>query len=672
MRGMNYDPTEMWIGASWYPEMWPEEEWIHDADRMQELGFNMARLFEFAWHRFEPEEGHYDFAWARRVLDLLHERGISAIIGTPTAAPPAWLSSRCPDILKTRADGSKARHGKRCHGSPASETYRKLSHRFVSRMAAELGSHPAVAGWQIDNEMGGADHGQEALEKFHAFLAKKFGDIEHLNRTWGLEFWSQAYNTFEQIQFSTTNVGSRDVPERSHPSLIMAQGDFFNEQWREFIANQVEAIRPHSSKPISSNMTGFVGGMDWFRHFKELDIAGASMYADLNYYHYNFPRFDRLRAEKPGTPWILWETAPNWSGGGPIWNIHHEGAGVRAMSWLTTISGSAATVFWQWRSHWAGQEMQHGTHVSQTGNWAPGKETWTQLATEYRTHGAWLMENRAATGDIGILVSSQSQWAFSIDPIDPANKYEERVRDDYILPLIRNHWFRDIIHPSADFTPYKVLIVAHHPMLDDDARTRLHEYVEQGGTLIFGPLSGHRTTEFTSYTDKVFGGLEGLIGAESKIRFSPHWVETDITLWLPTGETSHPRFWCEGFEPTHAEVLATYEGGWGSGSAAVLRHEVGRGVVYTLGCPLDEAAWLSIVEAACNHADVTPVAVGSDKVLVVPRANREGIRTGFGLVNYTKEPQRIALPESGIDLLTGEMLDGEFEMEPLGVRVVRV
>ena len=183
MCGMNYDPTEMWIGASWYPEMWPEEEWIHDADRMQELGFNMARLFEFAWHRFEPEEGHYDFAWARRVLDLLHERGISAIIGTPTAAPPAWLSSRYPDILKTRADGSKARHGKRCHGSPASETYRKLSHRFVSRMAAELGSHPAVAGWQIDNEMGGADHGQEALEKFHAFLAKKFGDIEHLNRT---------------------------------------------------------------------------------------------------------------------------------------------------------------------------------------------------------------------------------------------------------------------------------------------------------------------------------------------------------------------------------------------------------------------------------------------------------------------------------------------------------
>ena len=69
---------------------------------------------------------------------------------------------------------------------------------------------------------------------------------------------------------------------------------------------------------------------------------------------------------------------------------------------------------------------------------------------------------------------------------------------------------------------------------------------------------------------------------------------------------------------------------------------------------------------------VTPVAAGSDEVLVVPRANSEGKRSGYGLVNYTKEPQRIALPEPGSDLLTGETLDGEFEIEPLGVRVVRV
>ena len=49
------------IGASWYPEMWPEGQWPEDIARMREIGFNVVRMFEFAWHRFEPQEGRYDF-----------------------------------------------------------------------------------------------------------------------------------------------------------------------------------------------------------------------------------------------------------------------------------------------------------------------------------------------------------------------------------------------------------------------------------------------------------------------------------------------------------------------------------------------------------------------------------------------------------------------------------
>ena len=77
------------IGASWYPELWLAEEWPKDVARMAELGFNMVRLFEFAWHRFEPREGAYDFDWAVQVLDLCRKHGIAVMIGTPTAGPPA-------------------------------------------------------------------------------------------------------------------------------------------------------------------------------------------------------------------------------------------------------------------------------------------------------------------------------------------------------------------------------------------------------------------------------------------------------------------------------------------------------------------------------------------------------------------------------------------------------
>ena len=85
--------SQVHLGASWYPEMWPPEEWPKDIARMQEVGFTLIRLFEFAWKRFEPQEGVYDFDWAREILDQLHAAGIQAMIGTPTAAPPAHSGS---------------------------------------------------------------------------------------------------------------------------------------------------------------------------------------------------------------------------------------------------------------------------------------------------------------------------------------------------------------------------------------------------------------------------------------------------------------------------------------------------------------------------------------------------------------------------------------------------
>ncbi len=92
--------SRLLLGASWYPEMWPPSAWADDVAKMAELGFNIVRLFEFAWHRMEPEEGRYDLDWARQVMDLCHRHGIAVMVGTPTAAPPAWLTSRYPDVLR--------------------------------------------------------------------------------------------------------------------------------------------------------------------------------------------------------------------------------------------------------------------------------------------------------------------------------------------------------------------------------------------------------------------------------------------------------------------------------------------------------------------------------------------------------------------------------------------
>ena len=89
------------FGVDYYPEHWPEARWEEDARLMQEMGITAVRLGEFSWVKFEPREGEYHFEWLDRALDVLYRHGIRAILGTPTAAPPAWLIEAHPEYLWT-------------------------------------------------------------------------------------------------------------------------------------------------------------------------------------------------------------------------------------------------------------------------------------------------------------------------------------------------------------------------------------------------------------------------------------------------------------------------------------------------------------------------------------------------------------------------------------------
>jgi len=661
------------IGASWYPEMWPDTEWPKDIARMRELGFRIVRLFEFAWHKFEPREGQYDFTWARRCLDQLHAAGIQVMLGTPTAAPPAWLTQQYPEVLQTHYDGRRATHGQRKHYNHWSQKYRQLGEGITLAMAKELGYHPAIHSWQIDNEMSGDDFGPETHRQFHRWLEQRYGTIENLNQTWGLEFWSQAYNNFDQIPMVKPSHGSIEVPERHHPSLIMALTRFMNEGWTQFIAGQCAVIRQECPNTIiTSNMTPGMG-MNWFQHNKVLDRVGHSLYRDVDHYHWNPMYFDRMRAEKgqPYQPYYQLETAPNWSAGGRMWNIHHSPAGIRAFSWLSLLLGGSMILYWQWRSHWAGQEMQHGTHVTATGNWAPNKDAIQTLCADTKRMEKFLAENPPAPAGVGIMMSNENAWGLGIDPIDDDMRYDQRWRDDYQVPLVLNNIWRDTLGEDADLTPYKVVIMPLMPMVSPALRQRLVAWVKQGGCLLLGPLTGYRSTEFTAFTDRTFGGLEELIGAESALRFTAMWVEK--TVALDYGFKRAPvKGWCEAYAPTTGHPLAQYRGGYGDGLAGVMDHNLGQGRVLTMGCRTDEATYLHLVKLLMTQTGLTPLAQTEGRVIVAPRANAVGQITAYGLINLEEERRSVTLPAAGMDLFTGLPTPATMVLEPLAVHLVKL
>ena len=52
-----------YLGVDYYPEQWGMEHVDADLDDIVALGANLIRIGDFAWDVFEPEEGHYDFAF---------------------------------------------------------------------------------------------------------------------------------------------------------------------------------------------------------------------------------------------------------------------------------------------------------------------------------------------------------------------------------------------------------------------------------------------------------------------------------------------------------------------------------------------------------------------------------------------------------------------------------
>ena len=180
----------MLLGVDYYPEQWPSHMLEADMDRILELGCNVIRIGEFAWCRMEPVETQYDFSYFDGVIAMARKKGLQVILGTPTATPPAWLIRKHPDILSQFEDGTPRAFGGRHVSCYSSVPYREHCAQIITHLAEHYKNEPAIAAWQIDNELGHEGSDQcwcpRCRAAFHNFLKEKFnGDIQALNQTYG-------------------------------------------------------------------------------------------------------------------------------------------------------------------------------------------------------------------------------------------------------------------------------------------------------------------------------------------------------------------------------------------------------------------------------------------------------------------------------------------------------
>ncbi|HEX3435466.1 MAG TPA: beta-galactosidase, partial [Pseudacidobacterium sp.] len=353
------DKPPLLLGAAWYPEQWPESRWDADLSLMEAAHINLVRLGEFAWSTMEPSEGHYDFDWLDRAIELAAKHHICVVLGTPTAAPPAWLTSKYPDTLRVSEDGVRDEHGNRQQFSFASERYRKFAHEIAEKMAERYGRNPDVVGWQLDNEYAAPSFDPEAKAQFHEWLKKKYGNIENLNNRWTTAYWSQTYDNFDEIPVRQ---------EGENPALLLDWKHFVSDTWKGYSENQISAIRPHADKRqfITTNTMGWFDGFDEYVVHSNLDIAAWDDYVGGNYdYFDNGARHDLARGFKNKNYWVM-ETQPAFVNWRHI-NAPVDRGQVRDMAWQAIGHGADAVEYWQWRSALNGQEEYHGTLVGADG-----------------------------------------------------------------------------------------------------------------------------------------------------------------------------------------------------------------------------------------------------------------------------------------------------------------
>ena len=196
---------------------------------------------------------------------------------TPTATPPAWLIRAHPEILPVDADGRVRNFGSRKHYDHASPIYRDHSRRITEAIAARYGEHPAVVGWQTDNEFGchatTRSYGPASRDAFRVWLRARYGTLDALNEAWGNVFWSQEYGDWDEIDPPNLTVAE------PNPSHVLDFYRFASDMVVEFQEEQVAILRRLSpGRWVTHNFMGFFSEFDHYRAAECLDFATWDSY----------------------------------------------------------------------------------------------------------------------------------------------------------------------------------------------------------------------------------------------------------------------------------------------------------------------------------------------------------------------------------------------------------
>jgi len=664
------------FGAAYYPEYLDEDRCDEDLRLMAEAGFTLIRVGESVWSTWEPRDGEFQLDWLEPVLDAAHARGIAVLLGTPTYAVPPWLMVAHPEIAAEFRTGQPTPWGARQEADTSHPVFRRYAERIIRAVVGRYAGHPAVVGYQVDNEPGEKlPHNAHVFADFKQWLLARHGSVDEINRVWNLTHWSHRLADIDELW----------VPDGNHvPQYDLAWRRFHAERTTEYIGWQVRTVREYATPDqfVTTCIDPMRAGVHDGDLAKVLDLVATNQYLATQ---------DELGVDAVGD--YAFPPSGSWA---PFY-VSDRGWGVRQERFLVTET-NAASIGFPWFNYpaWDGQWRQVGWAMIARGARAIGYWHWHTMHASWETYWGGVLPHALTPGrvyreiaalgseiaevgaavegldpdaDTGLVFSMPSRWAFEYHPPlqDPASDprkqggpdraaYERivyrlyagldragrQIRIWHVEQLVRED-------PAAVARRLPALVVPALVLLDDGAGGWLREYAAAGGHLVLGVRTATADENGRIRRDPQPAGFAVAAG----VGYDEF---TNLTASVPVRGvlSGAAELLVEGLQPHDATPIAHYEhphlGRW---PAATTRAH-GKGRITYLGCIPDlELAtslgrWLGELTGVAH-----PWSAAQEAGLQVHGAtNHAGERLWF-VHNFSERTRTVPAPSELVDLLGG-------------------
>lgn len=665
-------PHKLLYGVAYYDEYMPYDRLQKDVQMMKAAGINVVRIAESTWSTLEPQDGTFDFTHIDRVLKAMHEAGISVIIGTPTYAVPTWMVRKYPDVLAITPRGQN-QYGPRQNMDITNPHFLFYAERVIRKLMEHVSANPAVIGYQLDNETKAYNTaGPEVQKQFVTYMKQKFGTLDSINRAFGLDYWSNRINAWEDFPSMVASINASEQAEFAKFQRKLVT-DYL--QWQANIVNQYKRKDQFTTQNFDFDWHGYTFGIqpevDHFAAAKALDVAGVDIYHpsqdDLTGAEISFGG-DVGRSMKGGKNYFVLETEAQ---GFPAWVPYPGQLRLQAFSHLA--SGANMVEYWHWHSihnsaetYWKGL-LSHDFQPNPTYNEAK------TIGRDFERLSSRLI-NLKKDNQVAILFSNEALTAFNAFGFAGGGRegYNDVLRMMYDA-FYRNNIGIDFVDPSStNIEKYKLLIVPALYAAPDSLLHRLNNFVKNGGHIVYTFKSG-----FSNQNVKVHTAPQPAIISEAcGISYSQFTVPKNVSLKddpYHVGSENKITTWMELITPTTAKVLAYYDHPvWGK-YAAITQNNYGKGTATYIGCLTSRPLMEAILTTEVKNAGLWSKEQDLHFPLIEKHGKNEQGKTIRYLFNYSAQPATIHYNfESGRELLSGNQIakDSELTLGPWDAKII--